>query len=140
VSGGSDDIGDVSWNVPTVTLRYPSNIEGLPGHHWSRAMAMATPIAHKGATAGAKVLAATMLDLIENPALLEEAWSYFRDEQLEDTTYEPFIGPDDPPAIEKNRETMAEFKQRLAEYYYDPARYETYLEQLGVEYPQFERP
>jgi len=140
VSGGSDDIGDVSWNVPTVTLRYPSNIEGLPGHHWSRAMAMATPIAHKGATAGAKVLAATMLDLIENPALLEEAWSYFRDEQLEDTTYEPFIGPDDPPAIEKNRETMAEFKQRLAEYYYDPARYETYLEQLSVEYPQFERP
>ena len=30
--GGSDDIGDVSWNVPTVTLRYPSNIPLLPGH------------------------------------------------------------------------------------------------------------
>ena len=33
--GGSDDIGDVSWTVPTVTIRYPSNIPGLPGHHWS---------------------------------------------------------------------------------------------------------
>src|SRR6185312_10502753 len=45
--GGSDDIGDVSWNVPTVTLRYPSNIPGLPGHNWANAIAMATPIAHK---------------------------------------------------------------------------------------------
>ncbi len=48
VSGGSDDIGDVSWNVPTVTLRFPSNVRGLQGHHWSSAMAMATPIAHRG--------------------------------------------------------------------------------------------
>src|SRR6266498_890332 len=35
--GGSDDIGDVSWNVPTVTLRFPSNIPGLPGHNWANA-------------------------------------------------------------------------------------------------------
>ena len=56
--GGSDDIGDVSWNVPTVTLRFPSNIPGLPGHNWANAIAMATPIAHKGAIAGAKVQAA----------------------------------------------------------------------------------
>ncbi|MDX1577378.1 MAG: amidohydrolase, partial [Gemmatimonadota bacterium] len=48
-SGGSDDIGDISWTVPTVTLRFPSNIPGLQGHHWSNAIAMATPIAHKGA-------------------------------------------------------------------------------------------
>jgi len=139
VSGGSDDIGDVSWAVPTVTLRYPSNIEGLPGHHWSRAMAMATPIAHKGVTAGAKVLAATILDLIQDPELVEAAWDYFREEQLQGTVYEPFIGPDDPPAIEKNRDTMAQFRDQLREYYYDPGRYETYLEQLGVEYPQLER-
>ena len=50
--GGSDDIGDVSWVTPTVNLNYPSNIPNLPGHHWSNAIAMATPIAHKGATAG----------------------------------------------------------------------------------------
>src|ERR1017187_1676654 len=46
--GGSDDIGDVSWNVPTITLRYPSNIPGGPGHNWANGIAMATPIAHKG--------------------------------------------------------------------------------------------
>jgi len=33
--GGSDDIGDISWTVPTVSLRFPSNIPGGPGHHWN---------------------------------------------------------------------------------------------------------
>ena len=55
--GGSDDIGDVSWNLPTITLRYPANIPDLPGHNWANAIAMATPIAHKGTTVGAKALA-----------------------------------------------------------------------------------
>ena len=53
--GGSDDIGDISWNVPTVVLRYPSNIPGGPGHNWANGVSMATPIAHKGVVAGAKV-------------------------------------------------------------------------------------
>jgi aminobenzoyl-glutamate utilization protein B len=46
--GGSDDIGDIAWNVPTVTLNYPSNIQAGPGHNWANAISMATPIAHKG--------------------------------------------------------------------------------------------
>ena len=79
-SGGSDDIGDISWNVPTVTLRFPSNVPGLPGHHWSSAMAMATPIAHKGAVAGARVLARTALQLFAQPELVGQAWTYFREE------------------------------------------------------------
>src|SRR5207249_2288299 len=60
MGGPSDDIGDVSWNVPTVTLSYPANIPNLPGHNWANAIAMATPIAHKGVTAGAKVQAMTI--------------------------------------------------------------------------------
>jgi aminobenzoyl-glutamate utilization protein B len=135
-SGGSDDIGDVSWNVPTVTLRFPSNIDGRTGHHWSSAIAMATPIAHKGAVAGAKVIAATMLDLLQEPQLREAAWTYFRDEQTANETYQPFIGPDDPPAIEKNAEIMERFKGDLSKFYYDPSRYDTYLEQLGIDYPE----
>ncbi len=74
VSGGSDDIGDVSWVIPTVTLRFPSNIPGLPGHHWSNAIAMATPIAHKGVTAGAKAEAMTILDFLLQPELVAQAW------------------------------------------------------------------
>ena len=138
VSGGSDDIGDVSWNVPTVTLRYPSNVRGLQGHHWSSAMAMATPIAHKGAVAGAKVIATTMLDLFQNETLVNEAQMYFDDVQTAEEQYEAFIGPDDPPAIEKNRDTMARYRPLLEELYYDPTRFNTYLEQLGIDYPQLE--
>jgi aminobenzoyl-glutamate utilization protein B len=130
----------VSWVVPTAFLSYPSNVPGMTAHHWSSAMAMATPIAHKGATAGAKVIAATLLDLFGDASLRADTQRYFRDEQLQGTTYEPFIGVEDAPPIEKNREIMAEFKDRLRALYYDPERYETYLEQLGVAYPQLERP
>jgi aminobenzoyl-glutamate utilization protein B len=134
-SGGSDDIGDISWSVPTITLRFPSNIPGLPGHHWSNAIAMATPIAHKGGVAGARVMARTALELYLRPDLVEDAWRYFREEQTADQDYIPFIGPDDPPAIFLNRGIMEEFRPQLQEFYYDEERFETYLEQLGVEYP-----
>src|SRR6267154_3250683 len=95
MGGGSDDIGDVSWNVPTITLRYPSNIPGLPGHNWTDGIAMATPIAHKGATAGAKVMAMTIVDLLTKPELVKQAWEYFRDVQTKNTKYKPFIAPTD---------------------------------------------
>jgi aminobenzoyl-glutamate utilization protein B len=140
VSGGSDDIGDVSWAVPTGMLFYPSNVPGMTAHHWSSAMAMATPIAHQGATAGAKVVAATLLDLLLDAELREEAVRYFREEQHEATTYESFIVAGDLPPIEKNVEIMAEYKGRLRELYYDAERYDTYLEQLGIDYPQLEKP
>ena len=133
--GGSDDIGDVSWVVPTITLRYPSNIPGLPGHHWSNAIAMATPIAHKGATAGAKAMAMTILDLIASPALTDSAWAYFRDVQTKDMKYAPVIRPTDKPPIEMNEATMARFRPAMRRFYYDPTRHRTYLEQLGIAYP-----
>jgi aminobenzoyl-glutamate utilization protein B len=133
--GGSDDIGDISWNVPTVTLSYPSNIPGLPGHHWANAVAMATPIAHKGVTAGAKVQAMTLLDILLKPELVKEAWDYFNDVQTRIQKYEPLIRPEDQPAIELNRNIMARYREEMRKYYYDPTRYKTYLEQLGIQYP-----
>ena len=133
--GGSDDIGDVTWTLPTVTLRYPSNIPGIPGHNWTDAIAMATPIAHKGATAGAKVLATTVLDLLLKPDLVRQAWDYFRTVQTRDMTYRPLIRPGDQPAVELNAETMSKFRPEMRRYYYNPARYRTYLDQLGIRYP-----
>lgn len=135
LGGGSDDIGDVSWNVPTVTLRFPANVPGGPGHHWANAVAMATPIAHKGATAGAKVVARTVLDFLLRPELVDQAWDYFRSVQTKDHQYTPFISKDDPPAIHLNRDKMERHREEMRKYYYDPARFDTYLEQLGVEYP-----
>jgi aminobenzoyl-glutamate utilization protein B len=133
--GGSDDIGDISWNVPTITLRYPSNIPGLPGHNWVNAIAMATPIAHKGNTAGAKVVGMTILDLMMKPALITASWDYFRNVQTRDQQYEPLIRPQDQPAIHLNKDTMAQFREEMKKYYYDPTRYKTYMEQLGIQYP-----
>ncbi len=135
MGGGSDDIGDVSWNVPTVTLRFPSNIPGLPGHNWANAISMATPIAHKGALAGAKVQAMTMLDIFLTPKVVADAWTYFKDVQTKDVKYKPFIGPNDKPPIELNAEIMARFRDQQKKFYYDPTKFKTYLEQLGITYP-----
>jgi aminobenzoyl-glutamate utilization protein B len=133
--GGSDDIGDVSWNLPTVTLRFPSNIPGLPGHNWANAIAMATPIAHKGATAGAKAMAMTMLDVLMRPELVTQAWEYFRNVQTKDIKYQPLIRPQDRPAIDMNRDVMARYRPEMRRFYYDPRKHRTYLEQLGITYP-----
>jgi len=135
ISGGSDDIGDISWKVPTVTLRFPSNIPGLPGHHWANAISMATPIAHKGVVAGAKVGAMTLLDFLLRPELLEGAWDYFEKEQTREIQYRPMISDADPPPIYLNHERQERFRPTLEKFYYDETRYDTYLEQLGVPYP-----
>ena len=135
LGGGSDDIGDVSWNMPTVTLRYPANIPGGPGHNWANGISMATPIAHKGSLAGAKVQALTLLDLLLRPELVEEAWSYFNDVQGPQQEYIPFISETDQPAIFLNEEIMQRYRPLMEPYYYDPTRFDTYLEQLGIEYP-----
>lgn len=133
--GGSDDIGDISWNVPTVTLRYPSNIPGLPGHHWSSAISMATPIAHKGITAGAKVQAMTILDLLTQPDKVKEAWDYFNNVQTKDQKYKALIGPNDKPAIHLNANILARYRAEMKKFYFDPTRYKSYVEQLGIKYP-----
>src|ERR1043166_3418364 len=133
--GGSDDIGDVSWNVPTVTLRFPSNIQAGPGHNWANAISMATPIAHKGVIAGAKVQAMTMLDILLHPELVKNSWDYFNNVQTKDMKYKSFLRPDDKPAIWLNKETMEKYRPAMQKLYYDPSKYSTYLEQLGIKYP-----
>jgi len=138
-AGYADDIGDISWNVPTATLSFPSNIPGLPGHNWSNAIAMATPIAHKGATAGAKVHAMTVLDFLLNEQLIDDAWTYFREVQTKELKYTPFIRPEDEPAIERNQAIMERYRPQMTRFYFQPEKYETYLEQLGVEYPTIRR-
>jgi len=133
--GGSDDIGDVSWVVPTVTLRYPSNIPGGPGHNWANGVSMATPIAHKGVIAGAKVQALTMLDILVHPELVKAAWDYFNNVQTKEVKYKSFIRDGDKPAIWLNAKTMEQYRDRMKQYYYDPTKYDNYLQQLGIKYP-----
>ena len=133
--GGSDDIGDVSWAVPTVTLNFPSNIPGGPGHNWANAISMATPIAHKGVIAGAKVQAMTVLDLLTRPELVEQAWKYFKEVQNKNQHYQPLLRAEDKPAIWLNEKIMQQYRPQMQKFYYDPAKYDNYLQQLGIKYP-----
>ena len=139
-AGFADDIGDISWNVPTATLSFPSNIPDLPGHHWANAMAMATPIAHKGATQGAMAQAMTLLDFMVRPELVDQAWDYFENIQNREIQYTPFIRSSDQPATEMNAEIMEDFREEMRKYYYDSDLYDSYLDQLGVSYPTLRQP
>ncbi|ARK08961.1 amidohydrolase [Fibrivirga algicola] len=135
LTGGSDDIADIAWSVPTVVLRYPSNIPDLPGHHWSNAISMATPIAHKGVVAGAKAEAMTLLDLLLRPDLIQQAKEYYVNEQTKELKYTSLITAKENPAVYLNEKIMTDFKPKLKAFYYDPTKYKTYLEQLGIKYP-----
>jgi aminobenzoyl-glutamate utilization protein B len=95
---------------------------------------MATPIAHKGSLAGAQVQAMTALDLLLDPQVLAAAKAYFA-EQTKDVKWQSLIPEGTQPPIDLNRERMERFRPRLRELYYDPSKYSTYLEQLGVKYP-----
>ena len=138
--GGSDDIADISWNVPTIVLWYPANIPGTKGAIiGADAIAMATPLAHKGTLAGAKAAALTLIDLFTNPKIVADAKDYFTNVQTKDVKYKPFISATDPPAIYLNKEIMDKYRGEMKKYYYNPAKYATHLEQLGITYPTLEK-
>ncbi len=133
--GPSNDLGHVTWQVPLITTRFPGNVPSLPGHNWANTIAMATPIAHKGAVAGAKVQAMTMIDLLLKPELVRQSRDYFDDVQMEGVTYEHFITDADQPVIDINVDKMGQYREQMRKYYFDPTQFDTYLEQLGIEYP-----
>ena len=135
MGGGSDDVGDIMWTVPTITIRYPSNLPSLIGHNALSAMAMTTPIAHKGAVAGAKAVAMTVLDMMTSPQLLADAKAFQQNVQFKDQKYDPLLGPNDQPAIWLNHDVMEKMRPQMTQYYYDPKKYPTYLDQLGIKYP-----
>jgi aminobenzoyl-glutamate utilization protein B len=135
MGGGSNDLGDVTWNMPTVKLRYPGNIPEMTGHHWSSAIAMATPTSHKGASYGARVLAMTILDVAMDLDLVADAWRYFREVQTAELQWVSLIPEGTEPPIFLNEERMARFRPLIEPLIYDETKYDTYLDQLGIEYP-----
>ena len=95
---------------------------------------MATPIAHKGATAGAEAYAMTALDLLLRPELLRAARSYFG-EQTRETKWQPLLPEGATAPADLNKEKMERFRAELRKLRYDPTKYKTYLDQLGIHYP-----
>ena len=76
--------------------------------------------------------AMTVLDILMRPEIAEKAWDYFKNVQTKDRKYTPLIRPSDVPAIWLNEEIMAKYRPEMRKYYYDPTKYKTYLEQLGM--------
>jgi len=72
---------------------------------------------------------------VTKPALIEDAWKYFREEQTKDVKYVPLIAPTDQPVITLNKKIMADYREEMKKIYYDASKYDTYLEQLGIAYP-----
>jgi aminobenzoyl-glutamate utilization protein B len=133
--GASDDIGDIMWTVPTITIRFPANIPNMIAHNKLAAIAMATPIAHKGAVAGAKAVAMTVLDLVTSPALIAKARDFQQNVQFKEDHYAPVIAETDQPAIWLNHDLMERMRPKMEKYYFDSMKYSSYLEQLGIAYP-----
>jgi aminobenzoyl-glutamate utilization protein B len=84
--GGSTDVGDISWIVPTSGLSTACFAAESPGHSWQNVAAIGSPIGHKGMMVAAKVLALTLVDLLQDPQLIPAAKTDFQ-ERMRDVKY-----------------------------------------------------
>jgi aminobenzoyl-glutamate utilization protein B len=132
--GGSDDIGDISWNVPTVSLSFPANFQAGPGHNWANAIPMATPIAHKGVNAGAKAQAMTLLEFMMRPELVTQAKDYYVNVQTKQRKYTSLLRAGDTPAVHLNKGIMDRYRGEMKKYYFDQTKYKTYLDQMNAQF------
>ncbi|HEX7120917.1 MAG TPA: amidohydrolase [Gemmatimonadaceae bacterium] len=96
-AGGSTDVADVSWVVPTAGLRTATWVPGTPAHSWQAIAAGATSIGVKGMMVAAQTLARTAMDLFSNPALVAAAQAEYRNRVGPDFTYVPLVGNRAPP-------------------------------------------
>jgi aminobenzoyl-glutamate utilization protein B len=112
----ANDAGDISWKVPMVKLYFPATVPNISFHHWVAGVPLATSIAHKGAVAGAKVMAASIVECFSNPAVVDEAKRSFKDE-LAGTEYRSLLPPGQKPPLTLNRATMDKFRPLMAQHY-----------------------
>ncbi|MEL6988779.1 MAG: amidohydrolase, partial [Bacteroidota bacterium] len=95
--GGSTDVGDVSWVVPTAGLRTATWVPGTSAHTWQAVAAGGTEIGIKGMMLAAKVLTLTAIDLINDPITIEKAKQELLRRRGNNFEYEPLLGDREPP-------------------------------------------
>ena len=115
-SSSSNDNGDVTWNVPTGLMNFPASVPGILYHHWAAGVTPTSSIAHKGMVIGAKVLAASVLDLMTSPELRADAKKQF-DSDTQDTKYFTLMPPEAKPPLDLNRAMMEQFRPAMAKFY-----------------------
>lgn len=92
----SSDVGDVSWNVPTGQIVTACHTPKTPAHSWQLVSQGRTSIAHKGLIMAAKIIAAASVDVLENPAIVDEAKAELK-KRLNGTVYHSAIPKDVKP-------------------------------------------
>ncbi|MDR1981921.1 MAG: amidohydrolase [Tannerellaceae bacterium] len=97
--GGSSDVGDVSWNVPTVSFGTAVFVPGSAGHSWQNVAADGSTIGTKGLINAAKVFSLTAIELYTNPQLVQDAKKEFEEKRGKDFHYVPLLG-DRAPALD----------------------------------------
>jgi aminobenzoyl-glutamate utilization protein B len=95
--GGSTDVGDVSWVVPTAGMRAATWVPGTAAHSWQAVAAGGTTIGAKGMMVAAKTLARTAVDLFLDPSLAQRAEAERRERVGPDYVYRALVGDRDPP-------------------------------------------
>jgi len=95
-SGGSTDVGDVSYLVPTIRLRAPIAGKDVPWHSWAVVATGGMSIGHKGLVYASKALAMTMVDLYQDPELVAAIKTEF-DDRKGDYVYDGIVPPGPPP-------------------------------------------
>jgi aminobenzoyl-glutamate utilization protein B len=110
VGGSSSDVGEVTLLAPTATVNFPVGVPGSIGHHWSTVASGYGSAAWKGLNAGAKVIAATALDLFTRPKLLGEIKKEF-EEYSKNHPYKSFLPEGAKPPLDLNRELMEKYRK-----------------------------
>ena len=95
--GGSTDVGDVSWNVANINLGVSTAPKDTPWHSWAVVACGGMSIGHKGMLYASNAMAMTMLDLFQNPKLVEKVKAEYK-KRKGDEVYKPII-PEGPPPI-----------------------------------------
>ena len=96
--GGSTDVGDVSWVVPTVGLRAATWAPGTPGHSWQAVACGGTTMGLKGMNVAVKAMAGTVVDLFLKPEVIAKAKGEFLEKRGAGFKYSALLG-DRPPAL-----------------------------------------
>lgn len=102
VSGGSTDVAEVSWMVPTAGFRVATAAYGVPWHSWATTACHGTDAGKKAAVVAAKVIAATGVDLFTRPELIEKAKAFFG-KATEGNPYESPLPADQAPPVPGGR-------------------------------------
>jgi len=95
---GSTDVADVSWQVPTLEFGTATWVIGTPAHSWQAVAQSGVGIGHKSLLLAAKVMAATVIDLLTKENLLKEAREEHR-QRIGDREYKSPVPPDHKPPV-----------------------------------------